>query len=164
MPYPIERKLVIAVASSALFDLTDSHKIYKEQGIDAYRTYQEQHIDDFFPKGVAFPFIKRLLKLNLIFQEQQPVEVVLLSRNSPETGLRAFRSIAYYGLDISRAAFFSGESPYEYLPAYNVSLFLSAEKEDVNNAISAGYAAGRVLNTSVVDDEDDVDGLSELDI
>jgi len=157
MPYPIERKLVIAVASSALFDLSDSHKIYKEQGIEAYRKYQEENIDNCFPKGVAFPFVRRLLNLNKVFYKEEPIEVVLLSRNSPETGLRAFRSIKQYGLNISRAAFFSGESPYEYLPAFNVSLFLSAEEKDVNNAITAGYAAGRVLNTTVVDDEEDVE-------
>jgi 5'-nucleotidase len=156
MPYPIERKLVIAVASSALFDLSESHNIFTEQGVDAYRKFQEKNIDNSFPKGVAFPFIKRLLSLNKVF-EQEPVEVVLLSRNSPETGLRAFRSIKQYGLNITRAAFFSGESPYEYLPAYNVSLFLSAEEQDVNNAIEAGYAAGRVLNTTVIDDDEDVE-------
>lgn len=157
MAYPIERKLVIAVASSALFDLSDSHKVYKEQGVEVYRKYQEENIDNCFPKGVAFPFVRRLLNLNNVFQKEEPVEVVLLSRNSPETGLRVFRSIKHYGLKISRAAFFSGESPYEYLPAFNVSLFLSAEELDVNNAIAAGYAAGRVLNTTVVDDEDDIE-------
>jgi 5'-nucleotidase len=156
MAYPIERKLVIAVASSALFDLSESHDIYTEKGIEAYRKFQETNIDKCFPKGVAFPFIKRLLSLNKVF-EQEPVEVVLLSRNSPETGLRAFRSIKEYGLNITRAAFFSGESPYEYLPAYNVSLFLSAEEVDVKNAIDAGFAAGRVLNTTVIDDDEDVE-------
>lgn len=157
MPYPIERKLVIAVASSALFDHTDSHKVYREQGMEAYRKYQEDNIDNCFPKGVAFPFVRRLLNLNKVFLKEEPVEVVLLSRNSPETGLRAFRSIKQYGLNITRAAFFSGESPYKYLPAFNVSLFLSADEKDVENAISAGYAAGRVLNSTVVDDEDDVE-------
>ena len=107
------------------------------------------------PKGVAFPFIRRILSLNEIFKEEQPVEVVLMSRNSPETGLRAFRSIQTYGLNISRAAFFSGKSPFEFLPAFNTSLFLSAEEVDVTNAVGAGFAAGRVLNNIVVDDEED---------
>lgn len=155
MPYPIERKLVIAVASSALFDLSQSHKIYKEHGVEAYRKFQEENINTCLHKGVAFPFVKRLLSLNKVF-EQEPIEVVLLSRNSPETGLRVFRSIKEYGLNITRAAFFSGESPYEYLPAYNVSLFLSAEEIDVKNAINAGFAAGRVLNTNAINDDDDV--------
>jgi 5'-nucleotidase len=155
MPYPIEKKLVIAVASSALFDLSESDRIFREQGVDAYRKYQEDHIDKTLKKGVAFPFIRRFLNLNAAFKGQEPVEVVLLSRNSPETGMRAFRSIQKYGLDISRAAFFSGSSPYEYIPAYNASLFLSANEEDVQKAIKAGYAAGRVIETRITDDEND---------
>lgn len=157
MPYPIDKKLVIAVASSALFDLTESHQIYKEHGIEEYRKFQEMHIDDFLCKGVAFPFVKRLLKLNDVFSEEKPVEVVLLSRNSPETGLRVFRTIQHYDLDISRAAFFSGSSPYRYLPAYNVSLFLSAEEKDVVAACNEGYAAGKILPSIVDDDEGDME-------
>ncbi|MBP5474632.1 MAG: 5'-nucleotidase [Bacteroidales bacterium] len=155
MPYPIDEKFVIAIASSALFDLSESDKVYKTQGIDAYRDYQEKHIDDTLEKGVAFPFIRRFLSLNDAFPEQQPVEVVLLSRNSPETGMRVFRSIKKYGLNISRAGFFSGNSPYEFLPAFNTSLFLSANEEDVENAINAGFPAGRVIKTRISDDLND---------
>ena len=104
---------------------------------------------------MAFPFVKRLLSFNEIFAEEQPVEVVLLSRNSPETGLRVFRTIKHYGLDITRASFFSGESPYKYLPAFNASLFLSASERDVKRACAAGYAAGRVLDSEVLDDSTD---------
>lgn len=155
MPYPIEKKLVIAIASSALFDLSESDKIFKEQGEEAYRNFQESNIDVTLGKGVAFPFIRRFLTLNKAFPEQEPVEVVLLSRNSPETGMRVFRSIKKYGLDISRAAFFSGKSPYEYIPAFNASLFLSANTVDVNNAIQAGYPAGKVIDTRISDDDTD---------
>ena len=109
-----------------------------------------------FPKGVAFPFIRRFLGINKAFPEQCPVEVVLLSRNSPETGLRIFRSIHHYGLAISRAAFLAGQSPHAYLPAFNASLFLSANESDVQNAIDANYAAGVVLPSKVFDDESDV--------
>ncbi|MFI3320475.1 MAG: 5'-nucleotidase [Rikenellaceae bacterium] len=154
MAYPIEKKLVIAVASSALFDLTESHRVYQEQGVDAYRRYQEEHIDDHLERGAAFPFIKRLLKLNDIFTEEKPIEVVLLSRNNPETGLRVFRTIKHYGLDISRASFFSGESPYRYLPAFNASLFLSAERDDVVAACKEGYAAGQILSSTFKDDDE----------
>ena len=87
MPYPIENKLVIAVASSALFNLIESDSVFKTQGESVYREYQKKHLDTPFEKGVAFPFIKRLLSLNESFPEEQPIEVVLLSRNSPETGL-----------------------------------------------------------------------------
>ncbi|MDR2563927.1 MAG: 5'-nucleotidase [Prevotellaceae bacterium] len=151
MHYPIDKKLVVAVASSALFDLSESHRIYIEQGVDRYREYQEKNIDKTLCKGVAFPFIKRLLNLNEVFVEEQPVEVVLLSRNSPETGLRVFRSIQHYGLNITRAGFFSGSSPYSYLPAFNASLFLSADEADVLAACSSGYAAGRVLDSKMED-------------
>jgi 5'-nucleotidase len=155
MPFPIENKLVIAVASSALFDLSESDTVFRNEGVDAYRKHQEKYIDKTLKKGVAFPFIRRFLNLNKALPGQEPVEVVLLSRNSPETGMRVFRSIQKYGLDISRAAFFSGTSPYEYIPAYNASLFLSAHEEDVQKAILAGYPAGRVIETRITDDEND---------
>lgn len=157
MPYPIEQKLVVGVASSALFDLTVSDDIYKTEGVEAYRQHQEQNLDEPFPKGVAFPFIRRFLSINKAFPAQLPVEVVLLSRNSPETGLRVFRSIDHYGLDITRAAFMSGRSPYEYIPAFNASLFLSAHEEDVQRAIDADYPAGLVLPTRIYDDEIDTE-------
>jgi len=157
MPYPIERKLVIGVASSALFDLTESHQVYIDKGHDEYKKYQEENIDVVLNKGVAFPFIRRFLNINKYFPKQSPVEVVLLSRNSPQTGLRVFRSIQHYGLNISRAAFMTGKSPYVYIPAFNASLFLSANQEDVRNAIDANYPAGVVLPSQIVDDEIDVE-------
>lgn len=153
MAYPIERKLVISVASSALFDLSESHQIYMTQGVEEYRLHQERNLNIAFPKGVAFPFIRRFLGINKAFPKQSPVEVVLLSRNSPETGLRIFRSIRHYKLDITRAAFIAGRSPYEYIPAFNASLFLSAHEEDVQKAIDANYPAGVVLPSKVYDDE-----------
>ena len=155
MAYPIERKLVIAIASSALFDLSESDKIYKEKGVNEYRKFQEKNVDKTLDKGVAFPFIRRFLNLNNIFPDKEPVEVILLSRNSPETGMRVFRSIQKHGLNITRAGFFSGVSPYEYIPAFNASLFLSANTEDVNKAICAGHPAGRVIETRITDDEND---------
>lgn len=157
MAYPIERKFVIGVASSALFDLSESHQVYLEHGPEKYKQYQEHHIDDTLRKGVAFPFIRRFLSINERFPEQKPVEVVLLSRNSPETGLRVFRSIQHYGLDISRAAFMTGKSPFEYIPAFNCALFLSGNEEDVQRGIKAGYPAGLVLPSEVKDDEQDVE-------
>jgi len=157
MAFQIEHKLVIGVASSALFDLTASHQVYLDSGPDEYRKYQEQNLDVILGKGVAFPFIRRFLNINKCFPRQSPVEVVLFSRNSPETGLRVMRSIAHYGLDISRAAFMTGKSPYTYLPAFNASLFLSANEEDVRNAIAASYPAGLVLPSQINDDDDDVE-------
>jgi 5'-nucleotidase len=157
MAFQIEDKLVIGVASSALFDLTGSHQVYLDSGPDEYRNFQERNIDVILGKGVAFPFIRRFLNINKCFPRQAPVEVVLFSRNSPETGLRVMRSIAHYGLDISRAAFMTGKTPYPYLPAFNTSLFLSANEEDVKSAIEANYPAGLVLPSQIVDDDDDVE-------
>ena len=157
MAFQIENKLVIGVASSALFDLTGSHQVYLDSGPDEYRKFQEQNIDVILGKGVAFPFIRRFLNINKCFPGQAPVEVVLFSRNSPETGLRVMRSIAHYGLDISRAAFMTGTAPYPYLPAFNTSLFLSANQEDVKAAIEANYPAGLVLPSKIVDDDEDVE-------
>lgn len=157
MAYPIENKLVIGVASSALFDLSESDDIYRQEGVEAYRLHQERKLDTPFAKGVAFPFIRRLLGINKTFPDQLPVEVVLLSRNSPETGLRIFRSIEHYGLDISRAAFMAGGSPHSYIPAFNASLFLTANEADVRDAIDSNYPAGLVLPSTVSDDELDME-------
>ena len=155
MGYPIDRKLVVGVSSNALFNLEYEDKIFKEQGVPAFRKYQEQNIEKLIHKGLAFPFIKRFLNINNYYPKEKPIEVVLLSKNSSETGLRIFKSIKHYGLDISRAAFTSGSSPYKYIPAYNVSLFLSTDDDDVYKAIQAGYAAGRFLKSIVEDKEDD---------
>ena len=156
MPFPIEKKLVIAVSSSALFNLEDSDAVFRQEGVEAYKQYQRAHREEPFGKGVAFPFVSRLLRLNDSFPEEQPVEVVLVSRNSAETGLRAFNSITHYGLPISRAVFSNGTSHFQYLEPFNATLFLSANALDVRDALAAGAAAGRVLNgRNVEDDEND---------
>ena len=155
MPFPIEDKLVIAVSSSALFDLSESDKVFREQGPAAYEQFQEEHLDTVLATGVAFPFIRRFLAFNQYFPKESPVEVVLLSRNSTATGRRVFRSIAYHGLDISRAAFTGGASPFPYIPAFNASLFLSANQDDVHAAVAAGSPAGLLLPGAVTDQQDD---------
>jgi 5'-nucleotidase len=155
MAYPIHEKLVIAVASSALFDLSESDAVFREHGEEKYREYQRKNKSNVLNKSVAFPFVRRFLRLNLAYPEKLPVEVVLLSRNDPETGLRVLNSIKHYNLDITRAAFLSGKSPYPYIPAFNVSLFLSTNPEDVKKAIEAGYPAGTVMSTEIEDDENE---------
>lgn len=157
MSYPIEDKLVIAVASSALFDLSESDRVFRTRGEAAYRSYQEEHLEQPLKPGVAFPFVRRFLGINRNFPEESPVEVVLLSRNSVITGKRVFRSIRHYGLEITRAAFLGGKSPYAYIPAFNASLFLSSNEPDVQRAIDYGYPAGTVLPGEVVDDPDDTE-------
>ena len=155
MPFPIEDKLVIAVSSSALFDLSESDKVFREQGPAAYKQFQEEQLNTVLGTGVAFPFIRRFLAFNQHFPQETPVEVVLLSRNSTATGRRVFRSIAHYGLDISRAAFTGGASPFPYIPAFNASLFLSGNEEDVRSAVAAGSPAGLLLPGAVTDQQDD---------
>jgi 5'-nucleotidase len=155
MSYPIEDKLVIAVASSALFALDEADAVFREKGVRAYRSYQREHENDVLKPGIAFPFVRRFLELNKVFPDRQPAEVVLLSRNDADTGLRVFTSIEHYKLGIVRAAFTRGNSPFRYIPAYNVSLFLSANENDVIDALNHGHPAGRVLPSATNDEETD---------
>ena len=115
MAYPIEKKLVVGITSTALFDFAREHEIYLTEGLEAFRTYQVEHRKDVPPPGAAFPFIKRLLHLNKIFPEQSPVEVVLLSRNDPEAGLRMMDAMPHYELDITRARTLLGWEPAQRL-------------------------------------------------
>ncbi|GLY51357.1 5'-nucleotidase [Lentzea sp. NBRC 102530] len=134
-----------------MFDLTESDAVFASEGKEAYRAHQEAHLADPFAPGVAFPFLRRLLGLN----ELAPlVEVIVLSRNSPDTGLRILRSAAHHGLRISRAIFTEGRAPHEFMPALNMSLFLSANENDVRRATLAGMPAGQVLTSSFQDDDD----------
>lgn len=153
MAFNLKDKLVIAVASSALFDLTDSDKVFREQHESAYRMYQRENEKTPLGKGVAFSLIKRLLSLNTA--DDHLIEVILLSRNDPDTGLRVFNSIATYGLDISRAIFTAGENPFKYIEPLNASLFLSGNIDDVKEAISYKCPAGYVANRKYEDDGDE---------
>ncbi|WP_042167073.1 5'-nucleotidase [Paenibacillus gorillae] len=155
MPFPIDEKFVVAVASSALFNLEDSDKVFREKGEEEYRKYQRENEQVVFEPGVAFPLIKRLLMINGKEPDDQPVEVVLLSRNDPDTGLRVFKSIEHHGLSISRAAFVTGSDPFVYMDAFNASVFLSANPEDVRKAVSKGLPAAQVLPTMFVDNEEE---------
>jgi 5'-nucleotidase len=104
--------------------------------------------------GAAFPFVKRLLHLNKLFPDESPVEVVVLSRNDPETGRRMMSAMPHHELDISRAFFLSGAIPYPYMKAVNACLYLSTNKDEVKDAISKGYPAGHVLPCPVKDDHE----------
>jgi 5'-nucleotidase len=157
VPYELDNRLVIGVASSAVFDLRDTDAVFKREGEEQYRKYQEENLDVPLPKGIAFPFIKRLLALNDLRPDLNDpfVEVVLLSRNDPDTGLRVMKTIEHYELGMTRAIFMQGKSPYEYIPALNIALFLSAHKPDVEAAIGLGHPAGQVLESRFDDDETD---------
>ncbi len=147
-------KLVVAISSRALFDLTESHRIFVEQGVDAYQRYQIEHEDEILSPGPAYALAKKLLRLNR--PDKQYVEVLLLSRNSADTGLRVFNSIKHYGLDITRAAFTKGEPTSRYVPAFGSHLFLSADTEDVKRALDDGYAAATIFPTVFKNETDEL--------
>ena len=138
-------KLVIAISSTALFDMSESHSIYEQEGVEAYSRYQRQHEDDILEPGEALPLVTKLLSINDQLEGEPRVEVILLSRNSADTGLRVFNSIAHYNLDISRAAFSGGTSPYRYVSAFDCDLFLSTNAGDVRSALENGVAAATLM-------------------
>ncbi|RLA54991.1 MAG: 5'-nucleotidase [Gammaproteobacteria bacterium] len=147
MPTKLENKLVIAISSRALFNLDDSHQVYENDGLQAYSEYQVAREEEPLEPGEAFPLAHKLLRLNDRLGDDSGVEVVLLSRNSADTGLRVFNSIQHYSLDISRAAFCGGESPWRYINAFGCQLFLSNEAEDVRNALDCGVAAATLVSS-----------------
>lgn len=137
--------LVIGISSRALFDLRESHDVFEAQGLAAYADYQVQHEDAFLEPGVAFPLVRKLLALNEDQADHPRVEIILLSRNSADTGLRIFNTIEHFGLRIERAAFTNGESPWKYMEAFGADLLLSTNADDVRRALEAGYAAATIL-------------------
>ena len=142
MPNSLSTPLIIAVSSSALFDLRESHSVYESEGIDAYAQYQRNNENTPLSPGSAFPFVKKVLSI----QADNPIaEVILLSRNSSDTGLRIFNTINHYNLPISRAAFTSGENPYRYAHAFGAHLFLSTNVNDVESALRNHCAAATIL-------------------
>ncbi len=148
MPYSLSDKLVIGISSRALFNLERENQIYEQHGVDAYAAFQREHENDPLQPGSAFPLVKALLLLNrLMPEDQRLIEVVVISRNTPDTGLRAFNAIEEHGLDISRAAF-TGGAPVmtPYINAFEVDLFLSRSPDDVQLAVNSGVAAAQLVD------------------
>jgi 5'-nucleotidase len=156
MPYPIDKKLVVAVSSTALFDLAAEHDLYLKLGVDEFRAYQRAHRYEIPKPGAAFPFIERLLNLNAIYLQEHPIEVVILSRNHADAGLRVMDAVTHYGLEISRSFFLAGQLPYPYMKSVGAVLYLSTNKEEVRKAVGRGFPAGYVLpcETMPAADED----------
>lgn len=144
MPPASTEQLVIAISSRALFDLEESHRVYEDEGLDAYQRYQIEREETPLDPGDAFALVKKLLNINFLLGKPR-VEVILLSRNSADTGLRIFNSIRHYELQITRAAFCGGESPYRYIAPFNSHLFLSTDGIDVRLALESGVAAATIL-------------------
>ncbi len=138
--------LTIAISSRALFDLEDSHALFEKEGIEPYAEHQRSREDDVLEPGMAFPLVRKLLALNDDAPADAPrVEVILLSRNSADTGLRIFNSIQRHGLAISRATFTSGEPTWPYIRPFGAQLFLSANPQSVRQALANGVAAATIL-------------------
>lgn len=153
MAYDLSEPLVIGISSRALFNLEQENKIFEEQGLLEYEAYQVQHEKDVLAKGSAFQLVRAFLNLNTL-QEKRLVEVIVMSRNSPNTSLRIFNSIAHYGLDITRAALTGGAEIAPYLKAFRTDLFLSANQDDVKQAVDGGVAAATILPGSPHDNPD----------
>ena len=155
MAVSLDNKLVVGISSRALFDLEEENKIYEEQGLEAYCAYQIAHEKDILKPGTAFPLIKALHKLHV--GDERLVHIIVMSKNRADTSLRIWRSIEHYGLDISRAALVGGSHIAPYLNAFHTGLFLSANEQDVQEAVDAGVAAGLICshdNLAISPDEE----------
>jgi 5'-nucleotidase len=143
----LEGKLVVAISSRALFDFEEENQIF-EQGDDrAYMKLQLERLEQPAKQGVAFSMVRKLLAFN--DAQTQRVEVVILSRNDPVSGMRVFRSAQHYGLPIQRGSFTRGQPPWRYLKPLNANLFLSTHLSDVRAALNAGVPAAQVYPHSV---------------
>ena len=145
----LTNKLIIGISSRALFNLDDSHQIFESDGIQAYADHQIANENEILQPGTAFNMVRKLLAIKDPETQEPCVEVILLSRNSADTGLRIFNSIKAHDLTITRAAFTNGESPYEYVSAFKSHLFLSAHAEDVRHALQAGCAAAQIFTGEI---------------
>ncbi len=145
MSVNLRDKLIVGISSRALFDLEKENDIFTTQGVEAYQKFQVDHEDLPLEKGTAFHLIESLLKLNSTAKKKDLIEVVIMSKNSPDIGLRILNSIRYYNLPISRSAFTSGVSLSKYVEAFNVDLFLSKTESDIQDVIDSGKCAAALI-------------------
>ncbi len=142
-----DNPLRIGISTRALFDLEEEHSVFERDGVKAYASMQLKREDDILGRGTGFEVIERLLALNE--KDRLPfVEVILLSRNSPDLSLRAFKSVNDYGLAVKTGSFTSGRSLGPYVPAWNIDLFLSNMDADVKEVAVAGQAAAARLGVA----------------
>lgn len=146
MAFSLDGKLVVAISSRALFNFEEENQIFEATDDSAYMQLQLERIDQAAKPGVAYPLVKKLLGFNQ--GKQQMVEVVILSRNDPVSGLRVFRSAKSVGLAIERGVFTRGRPPYHYLKSLQANLFLSANADDVRATLDAGFPAAMVFPQS----------------
>ncbi|MBA2965338.1 MULTISPECIES: 5'-nucleotidase [Ramlibacter] len=141
-------KLVVAISSRALFNLEEENRLFESGDPRAYMALQLQRLEEPARPGIAFSLIKKLLAFN--DTTSQRVEVVILSRNDPVSGMRIFRSGEANQIKLQRGVFTQGRSPFRYLKPLQAHLFLSANADDVRDALAAGFPAARVLTESVL--------------
>ena len=155
MAYTLENTLVIGISATALFDLSEADKLYREEykkhpdtAIEIYRDFMRKHEDETLQTGIGFPLVEALLNLNRYQKEKETplVEVVIMSRNSPDTGVQVLNTIRKLNLNITRSAFTAGESSADYLEAFDVDLFLTTNEDDAQKVIDKGICASAVLN------------------
>lgn len=147
MAATLDNKLVVAISSRALFNFEEENRVFEQDKDQAYARLQLQRLDIPAPPGVAFSLVRKLLAFNS--GTVQKVEVVLLSRNDPVSGMRVFRSCKAHGLhSIQRGVFTQGRDPFRYLKPLGAHLFLSANATDVQQALQLGFPAARVLTES----------------
>ncbi len=142
MPTSLDGRLVVAISSRALFDFEDENRVFEASDDRAYMQLQLQRLEQPARAGVAFSLVNKLLAFNR--DDAALVEVVILSRNDPVSGMRVFRSCQHYGLAVERGVFTRGQSPWRYLKPLNAHLFLSTNEADVRSALAAGVPAARV--------------------
>lgn len=147
MPVSLEGKLVVAISSRALFDLEEENRLFDAGDAQAYMRLQLDRMNEPAKPGIAASLVRKLLRFN--DDGVQRVEVVILSRNDPVSGLRIFRSAGAAGIGLQRGVFTQGRAPFGYLRALRAHLFLSANEQDVRAALKAGFPAARVLVESV---------------
>lgn len=153
MPVDLSNTLVIGISATALYDMEESDRIFRETKLDdpdtaieAYRDFMRKHEDEPLQPGTGFPLVKALLDLNQYQDGNEPlVEVVVMSRNSPDSGLRVLNTIRYDRLNITRSAFTAGESVPDYLDAFDVDLFLTTNVEDAQKVIDSKLCAAAIL-------------------
>lgn len=151
----LNNRLIVAISSQVLFDLSESNRIYETEGVERYADYQRDNENTPLSRGPGYRLVKKLLMMN---QSKPCVEVVLMSRNSSDTGLRIFNSIEEHKLNITRAVFTSGSSPQRYVKAFGAHLFLSTNPDDVRDALCNGLAAA-TMNNFIHNDSQDTDEL-----
>ena len=142
MAASLDGQLVVAISSRALFDFEEENQVFEQADDRAYMKLQLERLEEPAKPGVAFSLVKKLLAFNDV--QSQRVEVVILSRNDPVSGMRVFRSAQHYGLPIQRGSFTRGQSPWRYLKPLNANLFLSTHLSDVRAALDAGVPAAQV--------------------